>query len=286
MKWIDRCLGSIKSSSVKSDVFIIDNGSTDGTQDYIKKTYPEVIFKQSETNLGFGKANNIGMQFALQKNYDYIYLLNQDAWIFENTIEKLIEIFRNNPEYVILSPIQMQANMKHLDKSFNKITCSYGYNNEIFEDMLFQRRKPLYEVPDVMAAHWFMKSDTLRKVGGFSPAFPHYAEDNNYCHRCKYFGVKIGIVPSLTVVHDREYRRDSINKRTYLFYVQSIARLSNPLVQSGKMFWIRFIKEIIKFAYLSKSLTPFKYIFMLAVNRRQIAKFKKISISEVTPFLS
>ena len=70
MKWLERCLSSLIASSVASDVFIVDNGSTDGSQDYIRSNFKDAIFIQSEENLGFGKANNIGLQYAYEKGYE------------------------------------------------------------------------------------------------------------------------------------------------------------------------------------------------------------------------
>jgi N-acetylglucosaminyl-diphospho-decaprenol L-rhamnosyltransferase len=61
MKWAERCFTSLRTSSVPVKSIVIDNGSVDGTQDYIKNNFPEVDFTQSQTNLGFGKANNIGI---------------------------------------------------------------------------------------------------------------------------------------------------------------------------------------------------------------------------------
>lgn len=285
IRWVDKCLGSLTSSHYPNDVFVVDNGSTDGTQDYIKNNYPSVIFQQSNENLGFGRANNIGMTYALDHNYDFVYLLNQDAWIFENTIEALIDLFEQNPDYGILSPIQMQANLKHIDLNFKMITCSYGYNNHFLEDCYMQQLDDIYEVPDVMAAHWFLKVETLRKVGGFSPVFPHYGEDNNFCHRCKYYGIKIGIVPKLKVVHDREYRGISDEKKMHLLYVQNIAILSNPLKNVSSVFWIHNIKETFKNVFLYKSVLPFKHLFLLFTSRKNIKKTKEISVKSITPFL-
>ena len=73
------------------EVVLVDNGSTDESQQYIRENYPDIIFRQSETNLGFGRAHNIGIEYAIEHGYDYVYLLNQDAWIHNDTIEKLQE---------------------------------------------------------------------------------------------------------------------------------------------------------------------------------------------------
>ena len=71
MQWAERCFSSLRNSIVRPDVFVVDNGSTDGTQIFVKEHYPDVMFHQSEENLGFGNANNMGLQHALDYNYDY-----------------------------------------------------------------------------------------------------------------------------------------------------------------------------------------------------------------------
>ena len=86
MEWIDRCLDSLLCSTLRPDVFVVDNGSTDGTQEYVHSHFPEVFFRQNETNLGFGRANNIGLRFAIEGGYSHVYLMNQDAWVEPDTI--------------------------------------------------------------------------------------------------------------------------------------------------------------------------------------------------------
>lgn len=61
MKWIDKCIHSVISPSIKSDIFVVDNASSDGTPDYIAKNFPTVLLTRSSKNLGFGAANNIGL---------------------------------------------------------------------------------------------------------------------------------------------------------------------------------------------------------------------------------
>ena len=70
MKWIDRCLSSVITSTIKSKIVVIDNNSTDNSVEYIKENFNEVIILPNNKNLGFGKANNLGIKYALvyQKN--------------------------------------------------------------------------------------------------------------------------------------------------------------------------------------------------------------------------
>jgi len=79
-QWIDRCLGSLRRSTSPISVIVVDNGSKDKTTQIIEKNYPEVHLIKTGANLGFGKANNIGIRYAMEQGADYFFLLNQDAW--------------------------------------------------------------------------------------------------------------------------------------------------------------------------------------------------------------
>ncbi|MBR2608503.1 MAG: glycosyltransferase, partial [Bacteroidales bacterium] len=109
MNWLDRCLGSIRTSNMPADVIVIDNGSKDGTCQYVPSAFPEVNFICTGENLGFGKANNIGFRYALEQEYDYVYLLNQDAWVFPDTFGVLAGAMDADDSLGILSPMQMAA---------------------------------------------------------------------------------------------------------------------------------------------------------------------------------
>lgn len=282
MQWIERCFSSLSSSLIIPDVYIVDNGSEDGTQDFIRKKFPNYIFVQSNNNLGFGKANNMGFQYAIENNYDYVYLLNQDAWIFPETINKLIEISENHPEYGILSPFQMEENLFKMDPGF--FNDALIRNKQIFDDLYNQCLKPIYEVPVVMAAHWFMTIDCVRKVGGFSPSFIHYGEDYNYVDRLHYLGYKIGVLPTLRVVHDRGNRIDTDKKIKYLMYVNDIRSMSMPNTNTFKYLIYCFFLYVKRFL-LSRSLIWFYYYFLILKNTRSIIRNKKVSMYEKCPFL-
>jgi len=105
MNWIGNCLNSVFHSSIPLKVVIVDNNSRDETVSFIKNNYPEITLLEQHKNLGFGAGNNIGISYALKNGVDYVFLLNQDVYIQENTIKKLIEVYNNNKEFGILSPV-------------------------------------------------------------------------------------------------------------------------------------------------------------------------------------
>lgn len=229
MKWVDRCLGSLRETLVPADVFVVDNSSSDGTQAYIQENYPEVKFKSTGENLGFGKANNIGLRYALEQGYDYVYLLNQDAWIFPDTLSALVAAMESDKSYGILSPMQMTSSEDRPDPRFAK-WCPV----DALQDWKSVREgngveTQVYEVPFIMAAHWLISRECVEKTGGFSPSFPHYGEDDNYIHRAKYHGFRCGILSSAGAVHDREMRPMARQSAMKLKCIASVVKISNPL---------------------------------------------------------
>ena len=201
--WIDRCLGSLKASTLPTDVIVIDNGSSDRTVDIIRNSYPGIRLITNHANLGFGKANNIGMQIALKEGYDAVFLLNQDAWIGQDTLEALARQSQLHPKFGILSPVHLNGSGKELEKGF----ASYTRINTRQE--LPAGNEPV-ACTFINAAFWFIPVSTLRTVGGFSPLFYHYGEDKDYANRIHFHRFQIGYLPSVSGCHDREFRKVSL----------------------------------------------------------------------------
>ena len=285
MQWVERCFDSLKKSIVKLDVFVVDNGSTDGTQAFIKGHYPEVMFQQSDKNLGFGKANNLGLQYALDNAYDFVYLLNQDAWILPETVSSLIEISQKRPEYGILSPFQMSADEYSIDPNFSSRLKTWGCYAEMTNDMYNGCLKDVYDVEGVMAAHWFMTRKCLDIVGGFSPTFPHYGEDDNYAERVRYKGLKIGVVPKLKVVHDRMLRKDDNAKKIYKNYMKSLVYLSSPYKSTKQTLLFSFRKSV-NSSWKYKTIKPIANFCNVIRNLNVIKKNKHITMFKECAFLN
>lgn len=196
MKWVEECLQSIQSSSIPIEILVVDNASSDMTVAFIKKKFTKAVVLEQNQNLGFGKANNIGMDYALKENADYVFLLNQDAKIEENTVEQLICSSKKNREYGILSPL-------HLNWEGNNIEPGF-YNQDLFVDLVLNKNlQNVYkEERFINACCWLLPKQTLKVVGGFDPIFFHYGEDVNYCQRILFHGLKLGIAARAKVYHD------------------------------------------------------------------------------------
>lgn len=205
MKWAERCFSSLRKSSVPVKTIVVDNGSTDGTQEYIQKNFPEVELIQSTENLGFGKANNLGIEKAYKEGAEFFYLMNQDAWIFEDSIQKMIEVyesFENKHEIGIISPMHLDGSEQKLDLHFENYLGKYAKKNRLISDLHTGTYKKYYEIDFVNAAHWFLPRKTVEQVGGFNPFYFHYGEDYEYINRLVFKKRQILVCTESRAVHD------------------------------------------------------------------------------------
>src|SRR5690554_1213712 len=196
-QWVNKCFGSLVDSSIPLKVLAIDNGSSDNTVEIVRKNFPEIAIIETGKNLGFGKANNLGLKRAVEENADYIFLLNQDAWVENDTIEKLVDAERNNPVYGIISPIEY-FRPGVLDIKFQK----YYAPKELLEN-IEQKSTKIYKTSFVNAAAWLIPIKTIKLIGGFDSIFAHYGEDVDYCNRLFKHQFFVGIVSSAIYYHDR-----------------------------------------------------------------------------------
>ena len=301
MHWLNRCLGSVYADA---DLYVWDNDSTDGSADFVQQNYPDAKLIRSAENLGFSIPNNKGMQYALDKGYDYVYLLNQDAWLEPGALEKLVAAADAHPEYGLLSPLQMTDGYEHLDKQFAKYYS--GSEGDTHSQIASASLRPLpstsstgpsllrcrgwqriwecvspsepVPVKFVMAAHWLVPTAVIRRIGLFDEElFPLWGQDDDWCHRLDFCGLKIGVVPEARAVHDRAYRKEekeTLVRRNY--YTGSLVRLADP----RKPVWASFL-FVILFTFVKavkyRSWLPFKYFRMVSNELPQVKQHRKTS---------
>ncbi len=265
MPWLERCLGSVypgaKTCHFAPDLYVWDNDSTDGSADYVAKHFPGAHLVRSAENVGFAKANNMGFQYALDHGYDYVYLLNQDAWLAPGALETLVAAAQAHPDYAVLSPLQYQDGYQAFDSQFAKL-----YHGSV-------------EVKRIMAAHWLVPVGALKTVGPFEEElFPLYGQDDDWCNRVRYQGLKVGVVPGAKAVHDRALRQETKEKvirRNY--YTGSLIRLCDP----NRPLWERFL-FVCLFTLVKSvkygSLLPFKYFRQICAQLPAVRRHRDFSI--------
>ncbi|MDB5021986.1 MAG: hypothetical protein JWQ28_3113 [Pedobacter sp.] len=202
-QWLNKCLSSLTRSTLPLDVVVVDNASSDKTLEILGDYKISKLFALDE-NLGFGKANNVGIKYAIDQSADYVFLLNQDAWIRPDTIQQLVEASLRNPEYYILSPLHLEGTETKFDHNFRNY-MSPPLCMDLLSDLENNKEnlRDVYETVFVNAALWLLPKACLTKIGGFDPIFAHYGEDNDLTKRVRYHGYKVGICPKAVGVHDR-----------------------------------------------------------------------------------
>lgn len=213
-RWYDKCFSSLQESTISVHVVVVDNTPGEEDANYIREHYPEIHIIKTTENLGFGRANNLGMRYALDHDCDYVFLLNQDAWLdAPDTLSKLVIVAERNPEYGIVSPIHLNAEHTALNMSLG--IGAHQRNEQLLSDLYLDMVGDIYETNYVNAAAWLLPRGTLETIGGFCPLIFHYGEDDDYINRCRYHGIKIGVVPVAKITHDTDNRVD-IAKNLFL----------------------------------------------------------------------
>ena len=203
-RWIDKCFGSVINAGVSSKVLAVDNNSSDNTPSIIRKKFPEVEVIETGKNLGFGAANNLGIKRALSEGAEFIFLLNQDAWLSPGSLEKLVDGLSKNKDYGILSPIHLNGTGDMLDRNFADYLIKYGGRKFITDKICGRPAQKIFNIEYVNAAAWLVSKACIEKVGFFDPVFFHYGEDDNYLQRVRYHLFKVGVLTNTFVYHDRE----------------------------------------------------------------------------------
>ena len=235
---------------------IVYNGSTDGTRDYVPSQYPDAVWLPQDKNLGFGQANNVGIRYALQQEADYVLLLNQDAALAPDALEKMLAVSDGES---LLSPLHLNGDGTRIDEMF-RISLREA-RNTMWDDLLIRNTlAKVYETGEICAACWLMPMALIRKIGGFNPLFFHYSEDNNYYHRLVYHRVKTLLVPQAQMYHDRllqgnmaAFNRKHLRRRLLLEATNINQGVRKRCVRWLRILFLCYKKELPHRAYVPGS---------------------------------
>lgn len=288
LKWVETCFSSLTKSLIPLNTIVVDNASTDESISIIKLKFPNVIVIENKENLGFGRANNIGIKYALTNDADFIFLLNQDAWIEPDTIKILVEKSQTNPSYGILSPVHLNGKGDQLDTNFSKC-IPHNTLNAIKE----YDSCNIIETNFVNAAAWLLTKECISTTGGFDPLFLHYGEDRDYCNRVLYNDFKIGVLPNAFICHDRNYEKNNPFRKQYSgLFSSGLAHLKNinNCLFLNCLTWIsnrsfKLFKFLLFFDFKLIH-NDFLVIFKLIKMRKKILNSRFLSKQKNAPYLT
>jgi len=216
--------------NLKYEIIIVDNASDDGSVEFLREKFPQIKLIVNNKNLGFSKANNIGLKHASGR---YILLLNPDTIVQEDTFEKMINFFETTPDAgmagcKILNPdgtLQLACRRSFPGHwtSFCKVT---GLSNLFPNSRLFARynltylnENETYEVDAISGSFMMIRREAYEKVGNLDEQFFMYGEDLDWCYRMQKTGYKVYYVHNTTIIHYKgESTKRSSMDETKVFY--------------------------------------------------------------------
>jgi N-acetylglucosaminyl-diphospho-decaprenol L-rhamnosyltransferase len=205
------CLTSLRQHRprVPSRIFLVDNGSTDGTVTMVREQFPEVDLDEGAANVGFSRANNAAITRGTSK---YVLVLNPDTRIGEGALDTLLALMEAHPE-IGISGCRLELEDGSLDhaakRSFPTPLGALGHFTGIGRRRgapagLAQYRAPSVDagpVDAVNGAFMLIRRSALDEVGLFDEGYWMYMEDLDLCYRFAQAGWIVWYEPSVTVIH-------------------------------------------------------------------------------------
>ena len=200
--WIRLALDSLRCSQTACTVVVVDNASTDETAAIVRQDYPETHLLVQSKNTGFGVGNNTGISHAIRANAEFIFLLNQDAYVTPSTLGELVHFLRLHSEYAVVSPLHCSPDLTEVDPKTQRRYLQ-GYAPQYLSDACLGSVKEYYGIHGINAAAWMVRASAFKLAGGFDPLFFMYGEDDDLITRFNHLGQKFALLPASRIVHLR-----------------------------------------------------------------------------------
>lgn len=263
-----------KTEDIEYEIILVDNASTDGSVEYFEKEWKEkIIFIKNKENLGFGRANNKGIEVAKGK---YVFLLNSDTLLINNAIKILYDFMEKNDKVGICGGnLYTKDFLPAASYSLKMLNYSTEYLSSIinfFRKNLFKSNGNYFnntglpkKVEIIIGADMLIKKHILKKTGKFDEDFFMYHEESELCFRVLRHGYSIYSVPEAKIVHlegksskfkAKRFQMDRYGK--YMFFYKTKGKKS--------LKWVYFLSQL-------------KYLNLLdleklRLNRQEYKKFK------------
>lgn len=253
-----RCIESIYQNKWKNikEIIVVDNGSQDGSVEELKIVFPSVLIIQNETNLGFARAVNQGIQIASGR---YFLLLNPDTELKDGVIEKLYFFMEKHPEIGVVGPQLLNDNGSKQNSIANFPSLATELLNKNILRLLFPKRYPgkerdysrPIEVDSVIGACMMVRRKAIEEVGLLDEDYFLFLEETDWCYRMKKAGWRVYHVPDVEVIHfqgksvgqDKKRAKVEYFRSRYLFFKKHRGFLQYLILKIGVM--VRLIIESI-----------------------------------------
>ncbi|CAK7025164.1 glycosyltransferase family 2 protein [Fusobacterium varium] len=235
-----------KTKDIKYEIILVDNASIDGSIEYFEEKYKnKIIFLKNRENLGFGRANNRGIEIAKGK---YIFLLNSDTLLINNAIKILFNYMELNSKVGVCGGNLYNENFL---PEWSYCEKMMGYNSEYLDHIInifririlkiknfyFNTKNKPKQVEIIIGADMFIRKEILKKVGKFDEDFFMYHEESELCFRVLKNGYDIYSVPEARIIHlggkSNKFKKEQFKMERfgkYMFFYKTKGKKSLKLV--------------------------------------------------------
>jgi N-acetylglucosaminyl-diphospho-decaprenol L-rhamnosyltransferase len=209
-------LADLERSRLKAEVWVVDNGSSDGTPEIVAEAFPDVHLVANDENLGFAAGNNLALRQiqALEQSPDHIWLLNPDTEVLPGATAALLAALETLPQAGVAG-----AKLLYPDGSLQHSAFRFpGLVQLAFEFLPFLKRlydtpingrypRRLYEgntpftVDHPLGAAMMVRAEAVAQVGLLDEGYRMYCEEIDWCWRLRKAGWRALCVPAARVIH-------------------------------------------------------------------------------------
>ena len=262
---LNECLNALKKQKkAKTDILVIDNNSNDGTKEMIKKMHPDILYRNTGANLGGAGGFNYGIKnaFNLEKEYDYLWIMDDDTIPEENVLYEFLKYAQKNKNFGFLSPKTVWKD--------NKL-CLMNIQSDETGKKINENTKNYTKLSRCTFVACFLNLKVVKEIGLPIKEFFIWADDTEYSlriskkHECYYINTckvihKMNNNLSVTIENDAENRIDRYfylyRNRFYIAkkngikklikYNLSIVKTLLRIIFKSKKFKMKRLKNVIK----------------------------------------
>jgi GT2 family glycosyltransferase len=210
---LTKCLSCVESTvkHIRYETIVIDNNSSDGSQEMVQTQFPNVKLIANTDNVGFAKANNQGIAISGGR---YVLLLNSDAFVKDNTLDHMVTFMDEHPEAgmagckLLYEDGSLQASCATFPTLATEFYIAAGLDKLFPKSKIFGKYlmtdwdyNTVREVDVIMGAFMMVRKPVIDQIGVMDESFFMYSEEVDWCYRCQKAGWKILFTPEVETVH-------------------------------------------------------------------------------------
>lgn len=250
-KWLKDCLGSLLAQKLNKpfEIILVDDASTDGSAEYVKKNFPEVQVIELHEEKGFAGANNIGVEYA---KGDYVIFLNPDTRVEKDWLKELVKAIESNSRIGIAqSKLLFLEEPKYIQSAGN----FFDFHGNVYMRGIMQEDKGQFDKNDIISyasgCALIIRRDFFGKIGMFDPAYFVYSEDADLSWRTWLAGYKVTLAYRSVVYH--RGRMDTETRPPLIRFHQAKNRIATLLKNYDMKNVVKYV-NIPVLIYLRESL--------------------------------